>query len=103
MKKASLFVALLFATSTAGLLPADALTLTTTSKVALPDDPEWNQGYSDALAFLNYEASSFGRGSAQYNADVDAEYAMAVQNASDPSNPDAMYWSGYRTGIRMKR
>lgn len=88
-------------------LPAVAAHAPTTKlvKVAYPANGAFYVGQNDADAYLQGEAAAYGRGSTQYNSDVDAEIASAQQNvlAADYDSDEYYYWWGYRTQLQHHR
>lgn len=89
-----------FLTATAALAPAAK-----SVQVAYPDNASFYVGQNDADAYLQSEASLYGKGSAQYNSDVDAEIASAQQNVLSAAyeSSDYYYWWGYRTQLQHHR
>lgn len=105
MKKLTiaLSAALLLLGST--LVPAAHASSAKLTQVAYPDEPAFYAGQADGDAFLQQEATTYGRGSAQYNADVDAEIASAQQNvlSAEYGSDDYYYWWGYRIQLQHRR
>lgn len=93
MKKLLLALALLCTASTAPhLLSARPVA----SSHQAPDN-DYEEGMADGdVTASSYEAS-YGCGSSQYNAAINAEANRAAYNAWHSDAP--VYWRGYRTGL----
>ncbi|MBO2007544.1 hypothetical protein [Hymenobacter negativus] len=108
MKKASIFLAMVTLFSGSTCLPANAVGLATTAvsvKAVYPDNDYFFAGLYQGRDFVDAAAATYGKGTPDYYAAVDAEIAMAQDsmNGSPSGSDDQYYWWGYRTGLQQRR